>query len=333
MRLLDQVCAMTSDLVVMTPDGRSFNLPSPAHIADAVRNAPLRYILDEAVVEFLVELGLGQSARLTELADLVRMPAPLFWLEWNDSERNNALFAFKGARRPVAQEQNRPAGVLVQSDATGRRGRIQSVWTSDDGAIDLAPMELEFDLDTPDFAALHLDFVRATTLGEPALDELLGHAGMRLRGEWRDYFQAAAANAADFERALHENLCAVVRDFPCVLAFVLAINARNAFDASASNLTKLNRARVRRGKAPLLDHIEVRARLDVAAYDQHTAASRRAARQHFVSGHLVRRAGGVFWRRAHLRGDPERGMLMSRSLRFDAEAARQLARRCANASG
>jgi hypothetical protein len=109
----------------------------------------------------------------------------------------------------------------------------------------------------------------------------------------------------------------IAADIPMMLAFFLLLSTRGGLPRRVQSLDKLNRARARSGKAPLLEHIEVSAPLlweqnEAQAGDSH--GGRRAPRLHHVRGHLVRRGSQLFWRVPHLRGSASSGVIRSRTV-------------------
>ncbi len=91
-------------------------------------------------------------------------------------------------------------------------------------------------------------------------------------------------------------------------------------------VARLNRARHKSGRAPLLNHIEVRAPLlpEYAEYrDSESHGARRGPRLHHVRGHLVRRGSRLFWRVPHLRGSARSGMVKSRTVVWTLDNAQQ----------
>jgi hypothetical protein len=82
-------------------------------------------------------------------------------------------------------------------------------------------------------------------------------------------------------------------------------------------LERLNRARSRSGKAPLLDHMEVFAPL-IPEYRPSSSITsgigRRPPRLHHVRGHLVRHGSQLFWRVPHLRGSARAGVVRTRTV-------------------
>jgi hypothetical protein len=339
MRLLDQVSQAVEPLLVRTPNRALVELPSPKLIASAVRETPVRYVLDRSVTEFAASFAFFDTERLLACLDLVRAPAQSLWLEWDDGDRAPVLH-HAGFRAAAAER--RRAGLLISSEPGGRSGSMQVVWVGDDGAPELSSIIIDFDLDAPAFAQQSDDprdsVFRATLAhdgelaGQAALATLFGHMRFRLRPEWAAYYASQRLSGAQAGEALTANCECVAAEFPFAVGFLLALAARNAVALGAVSLERLNRARGRCGKPDLLDYTEVSALLgDIASATPSAAGFTRApSRQHFVCGHLVRRARQVFWRRSHLRGNPARGIVLGRNIRLRMVACQEperLARR------
>lgn len=314
--MFDCVAAMKRPLVIDTPEGRRFELPSPACIAEAVKHCPTRYVIDDAVTAFAANFAFQESERLAACLDLVRLPSQQIWIEWRDGPRVEAL---SGASSADAFKLGRRVGLLVQADVDCRRGTIELVWMHDEAVADLSPIFLEFDFDDRDFCERR----NAPTLSWGA--ELRGHGGLSqigrhvrycLRPEWARYYLSRALTSEQQREILIANCEAVATDFPFLMAFALTLMARNAVRLQANELERLNRSRRRSGKADLLDYVEVFARIDGVAANASSTGNevRAAARLHFVTGHLVRRARQVFWRRGHLRGNAARGAVLGRNI-------------------
>jgi hypothetical protein len=102
-----------------------------------------------------------------------------------------------------------------------------------------------------------------------------------------------------------------------LLAVIGLMNARNASDTVASNLGKLNRARIKRAERPLFEHHI----LKIHEHQQRRVSSISSAthapmRGHFVSGHWKVRKTGIYFWRPFKRGDFRRGTI-SKDYRLD----------------
>jgi hypothetical protein len=318
MRLQDIIMSCTEPVRVALDGKGQFSLPGGASIAAAIRGAPLRYVLDDAVAATTARVAFGDPEQLVKCQDLLRMPAPHFWMEWSESGRRAVMLeAGIGDPTDTGRAQGR-AGLLVTSAPGGRSGEMRVAWESDFGGADISPFIIEFDLDNQLSAAREGNDIRRSLRisGSDPLSTLLSHVTFRLDPDWRKYYDEACDSPAVFDKAMLDNLAIVAADVPYLAGFCLLRMARDTVEHVPVDFTRLNLSRAKRGKPALLDHIEVKASLGV----QHSsglrapATSRGAARLHFVTGHLVRRGLNVFWRRAHVRGNPQRGIISSRTV-------------------
>jgi hypothetical protein len=115
---------------------------------------------------------------------------------------------------------------------------------------------------------------------------------------------------------IDDSIDSIAWDAPFVLAFLLLLSAKDATSLIPVSRAAINRKRLANGRAPLLDHIEVKASLDAVcrAEPADEGAGRQSPRLHHVRGHLVRRENRVFWRVPHLRGSGCRGTVRSRTV-------------------
>jgi len=93
----------------------------------------------------------------------------------------------------------------------------------------------------------------------------------------------------------------------CLLAM---LNSKNPVVEHAQvDLTKLNKARRKSGKAPFLGYAKTRLKMSrvQANIARANGIDRETARQHLVRGHFKIRATGVFWWSPFLRGDARKG--------------------------
>jgi hypothetical protein len=210
------------------------------------------------------------------------------------------------------------AGLLVESDQTGRRGTITVAWEGEAPEPDLSPFIIRFDLDKPRAVNGNAESVirQVQIRDSERLTDVLRFARFEMRDSWRSYYARACNSPQQFEQAIQTNLCMIAGDFPAFLSFLMLLQARNAVTAESVSMARLNKARRKLRRAPLLDHIEVKAALGGARGGKQVGypSSRADSRLHFVCGHLVRRGSLIFWRRAHMRGSAVSGVLSSRTV-------------------
>jgi len=304
-------------------------LPPRAELKPFARRmaeCPLRFVLGDDLTRASAELAFADGTRLAECLDLLRMPAPQMWIEWNDEVHKRVIYETRSAAEFDRDAAARKVGMLLQASADGFYAVGRTFWTNardDEGAeVTLSPLETHIDL-RGEFAQAPLDqdalsggFIDVTDGEDPAVASLLDHVRFRFEDSWAAYYRAAAADAAFRRRLIHASLAAVVRDAPFLLAFMLLLSAKDATRRLPVSRLAINRKRAALGRAPLLDHIEVKASLDAVCVADPNEGSilRQAPRLHHVRGHLVRRDHRVFWRVPHLRGNASRGIVHSRTV-------------------
>jgi hypothetical protein len=93
--------------------------------------------------------------------------------------------------------------------------------------------------------------------------------------------------------------------------FLAMLNSRNCIEREPVDFSKLNKARQKRGKRPLLSYTKTK--IVLSKTQARTASARgierEAARLHLVRGHFKIRRTGVYWWCPFTRGDAKRGAL------------------------
>lgn len=294
MRLVDQIVCAPTEVMARDSKGSKHRLPGVGAKATLIEQCFLRYIVDRAASQECLDLMRSDVGLLTAENVLLRMPAEQLWIEW-----------VVEAATPTAAEHR--VGALVESDTSGRRGTVTTFWRDRFGRADVCVAEIEFDLDhelslTPNSPTVRR--LRHSSL--PHLDRLFRHTLLRVGLAWSRFMKAN--NSAGYQKNLSELAELTWFAFPFVLAFATLVNEERTFEQRGSDLSRLNLARLKRGRRPLLDHIDISMELG-AVQGQGIGLSgggRRKARHHLVRGHMVMRGGKAFWRSTHLRGDRTR---------------------------
>jgi hypothetical protein len=330
MHLLDRV-AQHRLPVIVTPTGdpsRAMHVTGPSDYAAAIPTCPLRYVLGDDLTRASAELALAEGDRLAGCLDIIRIPAPLLWIEWNDSVLKQVVFESGSSASPDPDASGRQVGVLLRATPSGHKGVARTFW-SDPSAeeareVVLSPIETHFDL-RGDFgsgadvlAVLSGEFASTADAEDAGIAALLDCVRFRFDDLWAAYYRAAAITSDQQRTAVHSSLTAVARDAPFLLAFFLLLSARDATRSIAVARDAINRKRHHSGRAPLLDHIEVRSTIDsmltIPCTGKGGVGTRRPSRLHHVRGHIVRRGNSVFWRMPHVRGRAFAGIVRSRTV-------------------
>lgn len=329
MKLADRIAQCRVPYAVQDHDsGRVRILNGAAECAELVARSPLRYVLADDLTRLCAELAYSKGARTLACADLLRVPAELLWVEWCCDPWMDCLARY-GIRTQPGQSHGR-RGALIQASKDGRRGVVRTLWTdaTETGAL-ASSAEAYFDLDTvegeepqaPDTPGGAAIRVCETTRAD---DDVLGRC-FRFRYErtWSDYY-ADRVSPTRSEAVVRHVLGTIALDIPILLTFLLLLASRSGLPRYPQGFARLNRTRVRLGKAPLLEHVEVRAPLlpEYGGYSRHGEGStRRGPRLHHVRGHLMRCGSQVVWRVPHLRGRARSGRVQARTVTWTYEHA------------
>ena len=288
-KLLDQVVQARLPMEVEDPTGR-YCLPGAGEHAASLARCATRYVAEETVARYCASLVQTDAGMLVGDNDFLRVPAPELWLEWQALPLQDEM---SGAR----------TGLLIEADASGRRGAVTTFWEQREGEPVVAQMTVQFDLDD---AALHETAPTGAFMVRADEHPLALHLMFFLRPEWCRYFDRQQSDAVlTAAAAIAAN---ILPGLEMLFTFSALLAERTCLTERAIDLSRLNRQRARRGGPALLDHVEVR--LDLAMESSRAVAGkgigREAARLHAVRGHLVHRGDRTFWRRSHLRGDATR---------------------------
>jgi hypothetical protein len=327
MRLLDSVARCYAPLVLTSLDNLEQVRPAgPSRYAAQVVACPLRFVLGNDLTQASAELAFADGARLVDCLDLLRMPAPCLWFEWNDEVHKRVIHESRSAAVFDSASTGRKVGILLRASASGLTAVGRTFWAAaaehEHAEVTLSPLETHFDL-RGEFADSKYTqdifsggFLDATHEGNAATATLLDHVRFRFEESWAAYYREAATDADFKRRLIKDSLNSIAWDAPFVLAFLLLLSAKDATRLLPVSRAAINRKRLANGRTPLLDHVEVNASLDAVSTAESAGevGGRQSPRLHHVRGHLVRRENRVFWRVPHLRGSGARGTVRSRTV-------------------
>lgn len=131
--------------------GRIFSM-----VAADLASVQRRYILSDEVAAASMMVSHLRSQAIEQSLDLVRLPLPSVWIEWDDAARL-ALSRVSGLEpRPGATIPER-VGLLVRSDPGGRSGWMMMTYVLAGEGPTPTPHVLRFDLDDPGLMAREVD--------------------------------------------------------------------------------------------------------------------------------------------------------------------------------
>jgi len=327
MRLADQISQCRTPFIVEnTIDKRRMRLVGAADFSSAVVACPTRYSLSDALVGLCTALAYSKGARTLACADLLHVPAERVWVEWCEAPWINELKRYGFKPSPECTKATGRRGAFIQSSPQGRRGLMKTFWANGDNELDVmaSSMEAYFDFDTEEGEdPVAPDGRNRLAIG--VFDRAAGNADIlrrcfrfRYERSWQDYYEQAQLSWAQDHSIARHALGTIAIDIPVILAFLLLLATRPGLPRRPLMLERLNQARIKAGKAPLLDHIEVSSPLlpeyRPSGGERPPFHPRRGPRLHHVRGHLVRRGSQLFWRVPHLRGNARSGIVRTRTV-------------------
>jgi hypothetical protein len=257
---------------------------------------------------------------------LTKLPFRLCWFEWPGGFSGDP-----SARTDCYAPVPKRLGALVESDESMQRGAMVYAWLHPDQGANICPIAVTFDW-RPEPAPLP-DLSHADLWGKGMSDQWWREQALlfpRLRGAMpgdvmddhrrfglvinpmmKRFMDYAVSHAhGGYEKLLNAAMEDVKGEPVLLRAALMLLNSRNlAMREFHPVQPRLNAARARRGKAPLLPYTHVRIALTRALGERAGMAAdpRAPARLHLVRGHFKVRASGVYWWAPHARGHATQG--------------------------
>jgi hypothetical protein len=325
MRLADRIAQCRTPFMVQnTRDGTVTRLSGASAFAHEILACPTRYVLCDDLTRLCAALAYSKGTTTLACADLLRVPAQRVWIEWCEAPWLAELARY-GFKTDAALGPGGRRGALIQACASGRQGLLKSFWTTGTTDLDVlaSSMEAYFDFDTPEGEApaapdvSHRPCINVSDRGSGEADILRRCFRFRYEQSWAEYYENAGLTPCQQEAVARHALGTIAIEIPVILTFLLLLSTRPGLPRRPLRLERLNRARSRSGKAPLLPHMEVSAPVIPDYRPTATAGSgleRRPRRLHHVRGHLMRRGSQLFWRVPHLRGSSRAGVVRTRTV-------------------
>lgn len=323
MRLLDHVAQCTTPFLVQQQCGDVWRLTCAGDFSQAVTHCPLRFVLTDELVRVCTELAYSQGDELSGCLDLVHLPAEWLWIEWSEPARRDALRCVVPEFMPAYGTDVERCGVLIHAEASGRSGSLRTFFLTRHEPQEplVAALETVLELDvtgTPKYPGMLLQggVVCVCDPQNTHLSDVLRCARFRLDPAWQRYYASALPHTALSPQVIGPLISSVAFDVPMLLGLFLLMTIRADLVRRAVNPERLNRKRVRCGRLPLLEHVEVSTPLPIRAGYRNTqiAVTRNGPRFHHVRGHIVRRDDTVYWRGPHWRGHLRLGTVRSRTV-------------------
>jgi len=323
MRLIDQI-NKANYVAVEKAEGACVRVKTAADFRQILRATPQRYILDDTATKLCAELAVLDTKLLYKSFDVLRLPAERFWVEWRERPKFEALELAQAVLPGAASiPPDSRGGILIEASPGARSG---SAWlfSGEKDDPEFFPLYLQFSTEAampPPRRAGALSTFSISNSTIPHLKPVLDHCLLSVEASWANHYSRSMKCVEDANRAIEGLANKLWLDWPFVAAFLLLYQTPSVFRARPSDLRTLNSARAKRGKADLLEHVEIVASLCARGPGGPAASGARGLggkRLHHVRGHLVRRGDNLHWRSPHLRGDGALGVIATRTVRVKA---------------
>jgi hypothetical protein len=291
------------------------------HIARAQRFDLAPEVMRSALT--ISDSAIGPQLRALPLC---RLPFRQCWFEWPGTFSGR-----EAKKRELAAPVPKRMGALVITDDSLQRGSISYAWNhpsdGEDGGINLCPLMVTFDWradaepvpDMTDAATWHKrandddwtdlakTFPRVRQSSRADLIAENQRFGVVFNPMLRKFIEIVTESPS-FGKLMQAAMLDIEGEPPLLRAAIMLMNSRNlAVNQPRPIAAKLNKARAKRGAAPLQDytHVAIRLTRALAARAGHASDRYQPHRLHLVRGHFKLKYGKIFWWSPHTRGVPD----------------------------
>jgi hypothetical protein len=326
----DLIAAVDSEIDVNA--GRMYS-----RLAVALKRAE-RFVLTEDVAAAAYGLACSRPSSLVEAMPLCRVPYPSTWIEWPGSASSTRWTDDTLANGKIIPVR---LGALIEcADAQGLRGVMSLAWSMPNTSIPVfCPLSIYFDFagnlkgllasimpppvyDTwqnargegfkpsilkaaleasPPWRKLGDDPVQLEAMRK--LSEMVEVGPNRFSDEFLSIVRKRFGTEG-IDSVYTQSLGDMTGEAGAIKSMLVLFNSKNALESETIDLSRINKARQRKGRESLLQHRITRLRLSPARMRCADAAglTYQAARAHLVRGHFKIRSSGVYWWSPFVRG-------------------------------
>jgi hypothetical protein len=332
--LADEILSQDDDLQLVT-----LGLPL-GFVKDGIRQAQ-RFCFEPEAVEAVINLLHSKPSSLTEAAfQFARLPYSKCWIEWPTPSIQPLLpNQIATSRTGVLLVNSGKTGFMVltawsYSNKTWRQRRVN------DGVTELSKVGWSemcglVDFDFPPVDSMRIWERHPDPKEDAAAAKLERSIGFRVIGPktgadlegdtpaaaLRQYFGYDDLRTIYGVELAESKLTDVAQEIKPVIGMLILLNSKNCVSTAFTEpAPALNKARVKRGRLPLVSYTNVSISLSRRDSRQASAhgVSAEDIRQHLVRGHFKIRKTGVYWWRNHIRGAAAAGTVEHKSYRVSA---------------
>lgn len=324
MTLADEILSQDDKLQLVT-----LGLPIGA-IKDAIHKAQ-HFCFEPEAVEAVINLLHSKPSSLTEAAfQFARLPYSQCWIEWPTPSVQPLLpNQIRTSRTGVLLVDTKPRGFMAltawsYSKETWRQG-LQNNGVTQLSKVGWSEMCALIDFEDSPSNSMRIWERHADPKEDAAAAELERHIGFRVIGPQteaaRQHFGYDELRQVYGRELAEAKLLDVAQEVKPLIGMLILLNSKNCLSLkSIEPPAQFNKARVKRGRLPLISYTNVN--ISLGRRDSRQASTHGVSaediRQHLVRGHFKIRKTGVYWWRNHIRGMTAAGMIKHESYRVRA---------------
>jgi len=291
-----------------------------------------RFVLSRDAVLTIQNISTSEPKRFLDALSICRLPYPSMWVEFVFKDRSDwmAEAAKRGLTvedRPDASPPKRLGFLLEQQDTEGRVISVVPCWSHPvHQSVSVCHMGLLIDTRNPN-EKLSEEMTQKLKQQYPIPDIGKDHSlkwmktdtgitdGLNLEARLSEFIPdfilpvwyklTDTVRPADVEHLLELARYDLKAEWRFILSLLTVLNSRNVIEiGSETDMSKINKARLKSKKPPLLSHREIRLNMSRFKRKYPTGPNRSLddLQAHFVRGHYKLRKSGLFWWSPFVRG-------------------------------
>jgi hypothetical protein len=272
-----------------------------------------RFLFDDNSIHTAVELTLGRPKVLREAMQHLVIPYSKLWVEWPETGRQKLRDTFSDGEMDPGRPIPTRIGFLLEVDETGRIGTATWAWTNklmgEDDAPNVCPISPFFDLDSnfkqPDnytIGFLDANLAQMWKNNPIQLGALLSiwSTALHKPSDWGiNYLAQSIDMGYSNKRSIANFYADVYGEYIMIWSILMLLtSSKKIIELKPIDYGKLNVARQKKGKVPLLNHTVVSMHInkEIHIHQQNVpfGYNRKSPRIHMVSSYLARR-GDKHW--------------------------------------
>jgi len=327
---------MLCDSIISYPEESPEKLPKEMiytyrYLGEKLKNTN-RFILNRDAVMTIHSISESTPKRFLQALAVCRLPFPSLWVEFAFQDRTDWMNEAKkrGLIIETHEHASPPSRIgfyLEQLDKEGRKILVLPCWSHPKmGTVSLCHMALTICTDVGKYKLADSDVMSMQErlkeisnrksiylkwMNDPEEIQAGFELEARMTEEIPDFLKTMwipiLKNASKSEIIKIKEMAQydLKAEWRFILALLTVLNSRNVVDIGPTvDVSKLNKARIRKGSKPLMNHREIKLSLSKVQKNRlNDGIGNKDIQAHLCRGHFKLRRSGLFWWSPHVRGN------------------------------